>query len=638
MDNTAPLFSTAFTQTICEHLKNEQAVRENFPVWGRLHIDRPLPFLCIYRRPTNTPDHGTEQLLLGQASYILIQEKDADTDEFRTLVSSIMETLVAQYGNALLFELWATEVPNNQQEKRIEKQIVSLAIESTSHHAPLEMLEQLENALLEIPYKSPNRTISLQYKQDIHPPQMKPIIEKWKFSDEELDKNHCYYIGLGVSAVYRQGLELFPYILRDLHHWLTLVLRRSFFTFTQHYTDHISAHYHQLGRRALTNSVWEIDKELSEIKEQFELLFHVTPVNSDQAWLEFKENKYSRTPEFNYRPRPIDPDLLKRQLYSIPIEQIEDPTLAFIFHSQRNEIDRQLTMINDRNNRNFLYGSLQVFGGVEPWLLEIALSILTELTPDNMSACKKSISAIEFAEQAEQLLAHYRTLAPNLQSRIIMRDDIPDILVSKGDLMIGQNSRYLKSRIAGTLAHEIGTHIVTYINGKAQPFHQFHSGMANYEPLQEGLAVFSEYLVGTLTASRLRVLAARVIAVHELIDGAEFIDVFRLLHNDLHFTAYQAYFITMRVFRAGGFTKDMVYLKGFSELLTYLGNGGDLDILYLGKIALDDVPFVDELRWRNVLQDGPLTAHYLTTERSKQLIQSIREGFTITDLILELKS
>ena len=46
------------------------SIRRRLPREGRLHIDRPLPFLCAYRRPLRAEDPGTERLLLGEASYV----------------------------------------------------------------------------------------------------------------------------------------------------------------------------------------------------------------------------------------------------------------------------------------------------------------------------------------------------------------------------------------------------------------------------------------------------------------------------------------------------------------------------------------------------------------------------------------
>lgn len=46
-------------------------LRRRFPTWGRIPIDRHLPFLCVYRRPPGREDPGTERLLFGKAAYLL---------------------------------------------------------------------------------------------------------------------------------------------------------------------------------------------------------------------------------------------------------------------------------------------------------------------------------------------------------------------------------------------------------------------------------------------------------------------------------------------------------------------------------------------------------------------------------------
>jgi hypothetical protein len=92
-----------------------------------------------------------------------------------------------------------------------------------------------------------------------------------------------------------------------------------------------------------------------------------------------------------------------------------------------------------------------------------------------------------------------------------LRDDVPGVMVSNGHLLVPQDVGMLESRVKATLSHEVGTHIVTYYNGCDQPFRQLYVGMANYEPLQEGLAVLGEYLVGGLSHQRLRLLAGRVV-------------------------------------------------------------------------------------------------------------------------------
>ena len=39
---------------------------------GGLHVDRPLPFLCVYRRPIGGAPAGAERLVLGQAAHLVV--------------------------------------------------------------------------------------------------------------------------------------------------------------------------------------------------------------------------------------------------------------------------------------------------------------------------------------------------------------------------------------------------------------------------------------------------------------------------------------------------------------------------------------------------------------------------------------
>ncbi len=105
-------------------------------------------------------------------------------------------------------------------------------------------------------------------------------------------------------------------------------------------------------------------------------------------------------------------------------------------------------------------------------------------------------------------------------------------MVSNGDVLIAPTCRVAVSRIEALLHHEVGTHVVTHVNGAHQPLHVLASGLAGHDETQEGLAVLAEHLVGGLTPARLRQLAARVVAVHLMVDGVPFEDVHATLVSD----------------------------------------------------------------------------------------------------------
>src|SRR5690606_15582330 len=243
------------------------------------------------------------------------------------------------------------------------------------------------------------------------------------------------------------------------------------------------------------------------------------------------------------------------------------------------------------------------------------------------------VTAANFAQAAKAELAYYKKQWPDLEANVEINDSIVGLMVSKGRLYIGKNATIAEDRVEALIQHEVGTHILTYYNGKAQPLKLLYSGVYGYEELQEGLAVLSEYMVGGLNAVRLRKLAARVVAVRAMIKGKSFIDTFKVLVEQYAFSPYAAFNITMRVFRGGGLTKDAVYLRGLVKLLDYLKAGKPLEPLYIGKITEEYLSIMQELQYRNILKPAPLMPRYLEGKAAQEKIKRLKKGVTVFNLI-----
>jgi uncharacterized protein (TIGR02421 family) len=291
-------------------------------------------------------------------------------------------------------------------------------------------------------------------------------------------------------------------------------------------------------------------------------------------------------------------------------------------------------MLIDRDSARFLYGSLQLFGTVDNQLLTLAQELLEYFSPRSRDESKaNALDAKAFAARAKQELDYFRKTLPALPSKVIVREDITGLMVSKGNLLVGARTKIPAARVEALIAHEVGTHVLTYLNGKSQRLQLLYIGFPGYDELQEGLAVLSEYMVGGLTGTRMRLLAARVIAAHRLVGGANFIDIFNELNKIYGFERRTAFNICMRTFRGGGLTKDAVYLRGLVQLLEYLKKGGELEPLFIGKISADHIAIVKELQWRKVLHSAPLRPGYLNDPNTKNKLNDLRNGLSLIKLI-----
>jgi uncharacterized protein (TIGR02421 family) len=354
------------------------------------------------------------------------------------------------------------------------------------------------------------------------------------------------------------------------------------------------------------------------------------------AWEQFRADDFERTPSFSYRPLPFETRQLKRDLYQVRLEQVEDPILWQIFAEKQDELDMQISLLRDRGSAHFRHGSIRLYGSADAELLALARNILSHgnLRP----ACpedKPALDAKQVAVLASAEIERYRSINSKFDAHVEITDTIAaGMMTSRNRLLVSSTVLFPANRVEALLNHEVGTHLLTWFNGRAQPLSLMHHGLAGYEALQEGLAVLAEYLCGGLDPHRLRTLAGRVEAVHCMESGGTFVETFRLLHNDHGFSAKASFRMTTRVFRGGGLTKDAVYLRGLKEVFQHLSKADSIDPLFAGKIALRHVPALHVLSQRNIIKPPALLPRYLDAPNRSWLKDQTK--FTFSRLLKDL--
>lgn len=623
--------SAQFISQVNRRLSSNKRVRRNLPIWGRLHIDRQLPFLTVYRRPARRQDAGTERLIMGQPAYLMASAQKTVAPGLSQLVKSITQSMSELFGCFLLVEIWSGLEDDPQPETAPIFPGPAFTIIAPHGNGLADTIETLENELAAIKINQMPATVNLINRSKPAPARLPALLSK-----PDADRLNCMTIGIIVRPIYRRQAtgEMLPLVHRAMVRDVNLAIQRTFFIFVRNQTSYRPPHYQALGRRATVKAVWHIDKQLAQMNSSFDFLLQVTPINTREAWTNFKRKQFNQLPIFRYRPHPVDPALLKRQLWNIRLDRIEDPTIQHLFREKQQELDIQISMLGNMNKPDFLYGSMQLFGKLDDQLVDTARGLLETIPARSREQWgQKQVTAQAFAELARAEIEKYRQQFPDFKPQVLLRDDITGLMVSQGNLLVGSRVKLSGSRVEALLEHEVGTHVLTYFNGQAQPFKLLSAGLAGYEELQEGLAVLAEYLVGGLSKPRLRLLAARVVAAQYLIDGASFIDTFRLLKDSYHFKQQFAFNIVTRIYRGGGYTKDAVYLRGLLGLLQYLRLEPLHELFFIGKIAISHIPIIQELRRREVLHAPALLPHFLNTLEARLRLQSLSEGFSAIDLI-----
>jgi len=457
----------AFIASVGRRVAAAQGVRRALP-GGWLHMDRPLPFLCVYRHAPEGAVAGAERLVLSQASHLSVSDDRELAPTVSRLVADLGRRLSDRFGSFLVIEIWPVT-----------------GGDSFRVHAPptepASTVAALADALKHVDVLGSPGQVETVADPDPAPPGTPPLL-----TPDEQRASGVLLIGLEVPGFFLDpGGRPFPAVLRRLQHDLGRALQQAAFEFTTVQTNLRPEHFRALGPRRLLKATRQADRRLSAIAGRIDYLLAITPLNTDAAWAEFRDGGFAVDPTFHYRPLTVDPDLLKRALYAVPLEDVEDPTLAAIFRAQRQYLDRQVSLLEDRGSDAFLPTSLQLFGAVDDHLYRLAETVLATIRERGLAAgdCEVAplpcLDAAAFADRARRELARYEageTEEP-LGATVSVRDDVPGVLVSHGGLLVGAGVQIPERRVDALLQHEVGTHIVTAVNGAAQPLHLLSAGL-----------------------------------------------------------------------------------------------------------------------------------------------------------------
>lgn len=371
-----------------------------------------------------------------------------------------------------------------------------------------------------------------------------------------------------------------------------------------------------------------VDAELFALDWEIDWLIRVSPLDNEARWQDFSASGFSECPPLTYPPLGLDTGALRARLDAVPVDDVEQPTLAVLLAEKRDELGQFLMLLDAREQRAFTTVSQSLFGGNDPSLLADALTILDEVPEDRPTGAMAD--ADDLVAQAEHVRRAYVERAPDFHFEIEVVDDADAaLMVHHGDLLISRYVQIPPTRVPALVAHEVGVHVLTRYNGRRQSLRLFESGFAGYDSLQEGLATFCEYLGGCLPATRLRTLAARVVAADLAIRHEPIETIFHELHGRHGLAERAAFDVAVRARRGGGLTKDAVYLEGLRELHAWLGEGGDIAQLFLGKYALRQRHLMAELVDDGFLEPAALLPLCLTEAGGvERLAEAIDTPFT----------
>lgn len=625
---TSKISATAVDITAVEEalasINAGKSVRRDLENGGRIHIDRALPFLCVYVSDGRDADAALD-ITSANASYLIAPDLDFAVPVVEAIAGAMTERFTAfvvlDVGELAQDRLLSDDAPYLP-----PFEITLSGTDQPETHAALDGFASAVGSV-EAKFRSPR----LDRLRAIDDPHARLAARLSGFPCVTVRFAPIYRVP-GSDNTYpdlreRVVANIFDAGLQAIAAFLKAT---GIFNLPTH---------RALGRRAFVDAVERADRCIDEIAATFDFLLAVTPINADAAWQIFKADGFQRPPKFLYRPLTVQVNAEKKKLFSIAFDRFEDPVLFNLYREKQQELDLQLSMLFARETPRFMEFSRALYGRVKPSLLHAAKDILAktvgprgEIAGDCDRAGRVDCNVIEQA--ARTMIEMYRRQYSGFEATVELRDDLPaGLMVSGARLLISRSTNMTRRRLTALLSHEIGVHLLTYFNGSAQGLRLFRTGLAGYEGVQEGLAVFAEYLVGGMTTERMRLIAARVVACAAMLEGASFQEIFHALVREYGFSEISAFNLTLRLYRGGGLAKDAIYLRGLLEVLKHLGNGGALDPFWMGKIAASHFGVMQELNSRGLLRAPEIRPAFLLHPQAQKRLEKARSGLLPVEMI-----
>ncbi|MFA6303251.1 MAG: flavohemoglobin expression-modulating QEGLA motif protein [Legionella sp.] len=374
----------------------------------------------------------------------------------------------------------------------------------------------------------------------------------------------------------------------------------------------------------------ELSNRIIEAQRQIRILDSIKW--DDSIRQEFFKHKGTKMPHVDhayYESKPLPFDVKEKQEeFRLILRDAQNllgqySTVTRLLRRQCEEYSRATQMLAVRGTQSFseiameLYGSPDdVFYAGGPRMSEMGsllFHVLTDLDVRLQSeADLKRYTPQQAQEILQERLSHFFDKDPGRVTVMVSDDMIADAAAGADTIKLSQQAMFSDRDLRYLEVHEGWVHVGTTLNGSMQPNCTFLSkGSPSSSVIQEGLAVITEVVTFSSYPGRMLKITNRVIALDMVTKGANFIDIYRYF-IDCGLTEEDSYNQSVRIFRGstptgGPFTKDLSYAKGFVLIYNYIRFAisqkrvESVPLLFTGKLVLDDLPLLGELKERGIL-------------------------------------
>ena len=334
----------------------------------------------------------------------------------------------------------------------------------------------------------------------------------------------------------------------------------------------------------------EINEKLIEFSKQINIITLATPINDSAEKRKFlsayrKGEVYN--PQYKYNEIKVDLSKLYKKVKELKTDDV------ILLKAQKNLL-KKIKFAKKIGTENFSDTSL--YRKPKKSMVRKAKKLISK------EKSKKQERPFSAKATKEELTACFKKYEINDWGIRISNNSVARASTDENNsTLIIKRRKYSFDEIKRLEVHEIETHVLRAINGCKQKYSLLGLiGVPNYLKTEEGLATIMEEDNNVLSEQTLRFYCARIIAVDMALKKS-FYDIFKVLYERYNLSRNNAYIITKRAKRGltdtslpGGLIRDHIYFEGREELKKFIKKGGNIRLLFAGKIGIKDLSLVEE--------------------------------------------
>ncbi len=349
-----------------------------------------------------------------------------------------------------------------------------------------------------------------------------------------------------------------------------------------------------------------IDQKIEKISKRLNLSARLRPINYFSELDKFITLHGKYNPVFKYK-RPEEQKLLQTKEEIIKLqEQLGKLTSWFakLFLEKLEELELRRNLILAYSKQDFeniaLYNR-KLFGEFDDELLKISKEKILDRQEFavNKDLLGKVLKLSEIEKIIEKYLIDRKIYGVDIVFSYDTLSRISVIMGKQIKISISKSAVFKEEWLRATLAHEIDTHLVRYLNGIKSWRNIFKSWTGRYAFDEEGLAIWNGNKVLPDDYEKIS-LYRKYVVTHELqkftfskaVEFVKFIYPDRSLEWIFKTVIRSKKWIIHTENTGVWYFKDKIYLDGFTRVKQWIDAGNTPEKMYKWKIKIEDLDYI----------------------------------------------